>query len=52
VPVLSVFAGLRPLAAPEKKRGKKTPKDLECELCSETGLITITGDRNGLPIEK
>jgi hypothetical protein len=28
VPVLSVFAGLRPLAAPEK-RGKKTPKDFQ-----------------------
>jgi len=44
--VLSVFAGLRPLAAPEKK-GQST-KELSRShkiIVSETGLITITGGK-------
>ena len=44
--VLSVFAGLRPLAAPEKK-GQKTKEVSRNHkiIVSETGLITITGGK-------
>lgn len=44
--VLSVFAGLRPLAAPEKKG--QTTKELSRShkiIVSETGLISITGGK-------
>lgn len=44
--VLSVFAGLRPLAAPEKK-GQSTKEVSRSHkiIVSETGLITITGGK-------
>ncbi|SDX31339.1 glycerol-3-phosphate dehydrogenase/oxidase [Flavobacterium degerlachei] len=44
--VLSVFAGLRPLAAPEKE-GKSTKEVSRSHkiIVSETGLITITGGK-------
>jgi len=44
--VLSVFAGLRPLAAPEKK-GQSTKEVSRSHkiILSETGLITITGGK-------
>lgn len=44
--VLSVFAGLRPLAAPEKE-GKSTKEVSRSHkiVTSETGLITITGGK-------
>ena len=44
--VLSVFAGLRPLAAPEEK-GKSTKEVSRSHkiIVSETGLITITGGK-------
>ncbi|MBF2708954.1 glycerol-3-phosphate dehydrogenase/oxidase [Flavobacterium soyangense] len=44
--VLSVFAGLRPLAAPEKE-GKSTKEVSRSHkiIISETGLITITGGK-------
>ena len=44
--VLSVFAGLRPLAAPEKE-GKSTKEFSRSHkiVTSETGLITITGGK-------
>lgn len=44
--VLSVFAGLRPLAAPEEE-GKKTKEVSRSHkiIVSETGLITITGGK-------
>jgi glycerol-3-phosphate dehydrogenase len=44
--VLSIFAGLRPLAAPEKK-GQSTKEVSRSHkiIVSETGLITITGGK-------
>lgn len=44
--VLSVFAGLRPLAAPEKE-GKSTKEVSRSHkiIVSETGLITVTGGK-------
>jgi len=44
--VLSVFAGLRPLSAPEKE-GQKTKEVSRSHkiIVSETGLITITGGK-------
>ena len=44
--VLSVFAGLRPLAAPEKK-GQRTKEVSRSHkiIVSDTGLITITGGK-------
>lgn len=44
--ILSVFAGLRPLSAPEKK-GQKTKEVSRSHkiIVSETGLITITGGK-------
>jgi glycerol-3-phosphate dehydrogenase len=44
--VLSVFAGLRPLAAPQKETGstKEIPRDLKL-MISPSGLITITGGK-------
>nr|WP_315196030.1 glycerol-3-phosphate dehydrogenase/oxidase [uncultured Flavobacterium sp.] len=44
--VLSVFAGLRPLAAPEKKdQSTKEVSRSHKIIVSETGLITITGGK-------
>ena len=44
--VLSVFAGLRPLAAPQKETDstKEIPRDLKL-MVSPSGLITITGGK-------
>ncbi len=44
--VLSVFAGLRPLAAPKKETGstKEIPRDHKL-MVSSSGLITITGGK-------
>lgn len=44
--VLSVFAGLRPLAAPQKEAGstKEIPRDHKL-MVSPSGLITITGGK-------
>ena len=44
--ILSVFAGLRPLAAPNKPTGKtkEIPRDHKL-IVSESGLITITGGK-------
>ncbi|MEP6616241.1 MAG: glycerol-3-phosphate dehydrogenase/oxidase [Ginsengibacter sp.] len=44
--VLSVFAGLRPLTAPQKHRGntKEIPRDHKL-LVAKSGLVTITGGK-------
>jgi len=45
--VLSVFAGLRPLATVEKKKGCKTKEISRSHkiYCSDSGLLTITGGK-------
>lgn len=46
--VLSVFAGLRPLAAPKKSSDEKKTKEISRShkiLISENGLLTITGGK-------
>ena len=43
--VISVFAGLRPLAAPDEKQKTKEISRSHKILFSETGLITITGGK-------
>lgn len=43
--VISVFAGLRPLAAPDEKQNTKEISRSHKILVSETGLITITGGK-------
>ena len=46
--VLSVFAGLRPLAAPKNDTGKKKTKEISRShklIVSKSGLITITGGK-------
>ena len=46
--VLSVFAGLRPLAAPTKNATGKKTKEISRShkiVCSQSGLVTITGGK-------